>query len=304
MKSKHKEITFPLVAVAFLAIALLYFLKGIQSEKISSNADLFALVPSDCYALLYIDKAGNFSRFFKSPAAQEVFTPIIPSAFLSIIRHTTGATSCLVAFCKEGTVLYSNPSQKQVGTLEKKVFRSLSTGYPPQIHKKGKREILYYPLKGKDFVGYSYQDGILIAGYNKKLLERTVQQRSFSSLLPPEIETLRKEANKNTPVNLFLQPNKSGAAIFPDSLLNSLTYNGWLELDISSNEDEICSYGSTLTDTEAIPDSICHLLSDTLTKKLQQLLPQLRISSQIIRENGRLYYSACGTLSTSTVNPS
>lgn len=309
MKSKHIELTFSLLAIVVVTVAVLYFLKGIKNEKLSESADLFTLVPTDCYTFIYIDRAGHFSKLLRLPLARQIFNTALPENYCSIIEQTKGNVSFLIAFCPEGILLYGNPGNNQMKSIRKEVLEKMSTGYSPMQQEYGESKLLYYPGKGKSFLGYSYQKGIFICSYNKKLLEKSVLQQRHALIRPSmAIETLRKKLNRNNPANIFFQTKKYKLNIFPDSLISPSVTEGWLGADLSTHQNELCIFGNLPIREESritFPDSLYHSLADTLVVKLTHLFPTLRITSQITSDNGELYYSACGSSSgISTTKPS
>ncbi|WP_158712688.1 hypothetical protein [Parabacteroides pacaensis] len=309
MKSKHTELTFSLLATLVVVVAILCFLKGVKNHQLSESADLFTLVPTDCYAFIYIDKAGNFSKLLRLPLARQIFNTTLPEEYCSIIERTKGNVSFLIAFCPEGILLYGNPGNNQMNNIKKDIFEKIATGYSPMQQEYVGSKLLYYPGKGKSFLGYSYQKGIFICSYNKKLLEKSVlqQQHTFTQL-PVAIEILRKRLNRNNPASIFFQTKKYKLDIFPDSLISPSVTEGWLSADLSTRQNELCIFGSLPFREETqvnFPDSLYHSLADTLTVKLTHLFPSLCITSQITSDNSELYYSACGSSSgISTIKPS
>ena len=309
IKSKLPELTFSLLAMVVVAVAVLYFLKGIKNEKLSESADLFALVPTDCYTFIYIDKARHFSKLLRLPLARQIFTTALPEEYYSIIERTKGDVSFLIAFCPEGIILYGNPGTNQMKSIRKEVFEKMATGYSPMQQEYGENKLLYYPGKGKSFLGYSYQKGILICSYHKKLLEKSVLQQHHELIRPSmAMEILRKKLNRNNPANIFFQAKKYKLDIFPDSLISPSVAGGWLGADLSTHQNELCIFGSLPFRKESqvtLPDSLHHSLADTLTVQLTHLFPTLRITSQITSDHSELYYSACGSSSgISTIKPS
>lgn len=314
MKSKTKDIPFSLLAAVVLIAAVLYFLKGIRSEKVSDKADLFTAVPANSYAVVYLHRTAPFLRLMQQKAASEVFTRNLPADFLDIIRRLPSQKSCLIAFCEEGSIFYTNPSEKQLSTLRKEVFLPLSSGYPPQLHRFGGNEIQYYPLKGNEFLGCYYREGILVCSRNKKLLEQSIIQSRYPAPALTAIDVLQKRINPNAPANLLFRAGRYHLDVWPDSTVDPIANGDWLSADLSLHEGELCAFGvlpsSALLPTDSLllsdNDSLHHALSDTLALRLGTLFPQLHIEAQITGENGHIYYSACGKpgQSTSTVNPS
>lgn len=304
MKSRTKDIAFSLLAAAILAATVLYFLKGIQSEKLSEKADLFLSVPADCYAAVYIHRIAPFVRMMQQETASEVFRQTIPSDFLNIIRQLPAHKSCLIAYCAEGIVLFANPAEKQLPTLREKVFTPLSSGYPPQIQPFGGNKILYYPLKGNEFLGCYYRDGLLVCSRNKKLIEESVLQSRYRTSAPAGMELLRKGINSNAPACIFFRSGKFNLDLLPAGPEASATGEDWLSADLSLHEGELCAFGLVPSPALSAPDSLYSSLSDTLALRLSHLFPRLKIDAQFSLENGHVYYSACGKSGQSTVNPS
>ncbi|MCC8171296.1 MAG: hypothetical protein LIP00_05805 [Parabacteroides sp.] len=306
MKRVNKELTFSLAVLLLCIGAIGYFLNEIQNKKTNTRTDLFTLIPPESYAVLYIGNAVSFRQFLQQPAVSRLFERHLPASYLSIIRNAGTHTAFLVAFSPEGCLLYGNPDNHHFSVIKKKVYEEPAARYSPLRQKYAGSELVYYPTGGKDFLGYFYQDGILMTGYNKKLLEKSVLQHKIVHAPDAVLELLRKETNRNVPVNFLFRAQQFDLDLSLDSLRLFTGRNGWVSADCTLQHDTLCAFGSVpldAPDAKAINDSVTRLFADTLERRLHGLIPDLSFHTQFSKEGNQLYYAVSGH-SVSTVNPS
>lgn len=306
MKRVNKELALSLAALLLCMGAIGYFLNEIQSKKTNTHTDLFTLILPESYAVLYIGNVASFQKFLQQPAVSRLFDRYLPPAYLSIIRHAGPHTAFLATFSPEGCLLYGNPDNKHFSVIRKKVYEEPAAHYSPLRQKYAGSELIYYPAGGKDFLGYFYQDGILMTGYNKKLLEKSVLQHKITRAPDAVLALLRKEINRNVPVNFLFRTQRFGLDLSLDSVRLFTVRNGWVSADCTLQQDTLCAFGSVplhIEAAKAINDSVTHLYADTLERRLHELLPALIFHTQLSKEGNQLYYAVSGH-SVSTVNPS
>lgn len=306
MKRVNKELTLSLAALLLCIGAVGYFLSEIQNKKTNTHTDLFTLIPPESHAVLYIGNVASFQQFLQQPVASRIFDRHLPPSYLSIIRNAGAHTAFLIAFGPEGTLLYGNPDNKHFSVIRKKAYEDPAAHYSPLRQKYAGSELIYYPAGGKDFIGYFYRDGILMTGYNKKLLEKSVLQYKVTRTPDAVLALLRKEINRNVPVNFLFRAPQFGLDLSLDSVRLFTGRNGWVSADCTLQHDTLCAFGSVpldATDTKALNDSVTRLFADTLERRLHGLFPELNFHSEFSKENNQLYYAVSGH-SVSTVNPS
>lgn len=306
MKRVNKELTLSLAALLLCIGAIGYFLCEIQNKKTNSHTDLFTLIPPESHAVLYIGNVASFRKLLQQPVASQLFERYLPSCYLSIVRNAGAHTAFLIAFSPEGSLLYGNPDNKHFSVIRKSVYEEPAAHYSPLRQKYAGSELIYYPAGGKDFIGYFYQDGILMTGYNKKLLEKSVLQHKITRTPDAVFGLLRKEINRNVPVNFLFRAKQFGLDFSLDSVRLFAGRNGWVSADCTWQHDTLCAFGSVPLDepdTKAINDSVARQFADTLEHRLHGLLPDLNFHIQFSKENNQLYYAVSGH-SVSTVNPS
>lgn len=306
MKRVNKELTLSLAVLVLCIGAIGYFLSEIQNKKTNTHTDLFTLIPPESYAVLYIGNAASFRQFSQQPAVSRLFDRYLPPSYLSIIRNGGTNTAFLIAFNPDGCLLYGNPDNKNFSVIRKKVYEEPAAHYSPLRQKYAGSELVYYPAGGKDFIGYFYQDGILMTGYNKKLLEKSVLQHKITRTPDAVFGLLRKEINRNVPVNFLFRAKQFGLDLSLDSVRLFTGRNGWVSADCTRQHDTLCAFGSVpldAADTKAINAPVTRRFADTLEYRLHGLLPDLNFHTQLSMENNQLYYAVSGH-SVSTVNPS
>lgn len=303
MKPTTKELIFSSLATVVLAVTLVYFLSELQHEKKAAGGDLLSGVLADCRAMLYMKKNTVFTGRLSPPVVDSILGKTVPPVFRSIIACSPRTASFLVAFYPEGALLYGNLAPDGISAVRKHGLRMVSNGFAPQVHAHRGNKIEYYPLKNAGFLGCYHHDGLLIAGCNKKLLEKAVDRsrnRAPGAGVVPV--SLRKTLGTRVAVHLLLKAAEFDLDLFPFPHDDDA---GWIQADLSWHDDELCGFGS-VSCPSGLPDSLVTgaFPADTLAARLQRLLPGLSVDTRLNSENDRLYYSVCTRLPVSTVSPS
>lgn len=295
MKTYKREIViFFLTALATLS-AVFYFLGDLEDEKNLSQTDLYTLTAPTPEAILAVNRPSTFAKIIltKGPIYQ-AFASQIPEIYLTIIQSIPNITSLQFSFHQQGIVMYAKVDKSIVEQIEENVLKNLFKYFAPQQQIRGGVTFTYYPDTGNRFFGYFQQNGIWVASYSKKLLEEVFNlQRKKRNGFTKEQMQIRQSLDENAPLNLMIQSKVLD--LYPktnDSTLWRIS-DSWLGADIFESEGNICFF-SNLPYLEKA-DTIYRNIADILSIRLEYYFPQLHISNQIYEEDGKIYYTGCGS---------
>lgn len=291
MKKKREIVTFTIAALATLSAVWLLF-GNMKEKRIAWQTDLYTLIAPASDAILAVNRPAAFSKFIlSSQPTYEAFASKIPAIYLSIIRQNQELPLLLLSFHPQGIVLYAKASNSQADKIEGTIKAAFAS-FAPQKQTRGNITFTYYPDTGGRFFGYYRQNGIWIASYSKKLLEEVaeVQTKGLNYLLP-EQDRLRRTFDRNAPLNLMIQTDSLNLYVATTDTTAWRIKNSWLAADLFTNEGNLCYFGSL--PYKASADTLYAALGDTLALRLNQAFPQLHITSQMNRENGKVYYTGC-----------
>lgn len=280
----------------------MWFFGNIQQEKRLNSIDLFTWIEPECESVLCVNNAGHFSEMLQKPVSDSVFIHIYSPAFLSFIKQIPASLSYIIAGYKEGSLVYGKVNRHELALLRKQVFEPLSPFQAQEFYTAGGIKVYFYALAGKKFFGYYVYNGVLVAGYSRKLLEKSALQinRNNREATSPWLPLERKRNTKATATLLF-PVGTLQLSLRIDSSLQKIPER-WIAADLSFDKDQFCCNGNT--PFTKMTDSLYCQLSENIRNSLKQKYPQLRITTILDQDENRMYYSVCGSLSVSTISPS
>lgn len=296
MKGRKREIVICIItALATLAAVGLFF-KTMEEEKTAMQIDLYTLIAPAPDAIITINRPALFAKtmLFKQ-SVYNLFASKIPVAFLSLLQEQTVLSSFILSFHPQGVIIYTKADNQQLQDIEKSLRKTLFNSFAPQKQKKGEITFTFYPDSGNHFLGYYQYNNVWVASYSKKLLEEVaLQQATGKRSISVEQERLRKTFDPNAPLNIMLQADalnlyttKSDSTIWRIS-------DKWLTADLFTSEGNICYFGS-LPYHEPI-DTLYIPIADTLSKRLNDLFPQLNVTSQTRHNGTQMLYTGCSPI--------
>lgn len=292
MKIKRDIVLFSIAALATLA-AVWFFFSNMQEKKRAVRIDLYTLVPPVSDATLAVNRPTIFARhILTQPSLYQAFASKIPEIYLSIIRNNQQIPSLLFSFHPQGVILYALADNGQANQIKENILKKTYPSFAPQKQTKSEINFVFYPDTGNLFFGYYHHNGIWVASYSKKLLEEVAQiQLNNQNYLLPNQDQMRKTFDLNAPLNLMIQADSLNLYVtLNDSSLWRLR-NRWLGADLFMNEGHLCYFGNLPYYTDI--DSLYAPLGDTLALRLEQLFPQLHITSQVKIDKDKVLYTGC-----------
>lgn len=294
MKTLKREIVIGIVTALATLSAVGFFFRKMEKEKAVMQTDLYTFIPSSPEAVLSINRPPLFSKtLLKDTAIYTAFASKIPEVFLSIIRNTSQNIPMLFSFHPSGIVLYMPADPDRIKKMEETIFKNLFGSFSPQMQKNGEISFIYYPDVENRFFGYYTYKGIWVASYSKKLLEKVAQlQKNAIYPLFSLPLTIRESFDRNAPANLMFKSNLLNLYRVTDSLVcaEGRMPDSWLGADLFASEGNVCVFGSLPFGEN---DSLCFALADTLSRRIEQLFPSLRLTHQVTKEKDKIFYTGC-----------
>lgn len=293
MSANKREIVFFLIAALATLSAVWFFFGKMEKHKTSVQTDLYTLVAPASEAVLAVNRPDIFAKYILPDATvREVFASYIPPVYLSLIRQYPGLADVLFSFHAQGVLFYTKATEAQVSDIEENYIKKVFGSFAPQKQTIGSITFTYYPDTGNRFFGYYQHNGICVASYSRKLLEEVarIQTKPIRYLLP-EQEKVRRSFDRNAPLNLMFGSELLNLYVaLPDSSQWRI-HNRWLGADLFTSKGNLCYFGSIPYESEA--DSLYGALNDTLALRVEQLFPQLPVTSQFSIDNGQVLYTGC-----------
>lgn len=291
MKADKRDIVTILIAALATLAAVWFFLGNMLKEKETARTDLYTLVAPASDAVLSINRPATFTQYILSRKPErEAFASKIPDIYLSIIQNNRNLPWLLLSFHPQGVVLYAQAGNHLVSQIEKNTLQNTFGAFAPQKQKRDGITFTYYPDTENRFFGYYQHNGVWVASYSKKLLEKVAHlQQNGQNNLYPEQERLRKSFDKNAPLNLMIQADSLDLYVSLSDSTEWRLRKYWLGADLFMNENHLCYFGSLPYHSTA--DSLYAPLGDTLALRLEQLFPQFNVSNQTTREKERVFYT-------------
>ena len=287
---KREIVIFVIAALATLS-AVWYFFGSLEKKKAAVQTDLYTLVAPASEGILSVNRPDIFAKYILSDSStRQAFASRIPEIYLSLIRQYPELPEILFSFHPQGVLFYTKASENQVAEIEDHYIKKTFSSFAPQRQKIGDISFIYYPDAGNHFFGYYQYKGIWIASYSRKLLEEAarIQTGHFNHLLPAQKEIIRT-FDRNTPLNLMFQSDSLHLYISLSDSTEWRLRNLWLGVDLFSGKGKLGFFGTFPYQPEA--DSLYAALGDTLSLRLNQLFPQLSITSQFSIENSQVLFS-------------
>lgn len=293
MKAYKREIVIITIAALATLSAVWFFFGKMKKEKIAVQTDLYSLIAPAPDAILAVNRPASFADLICSnKPASHVFTTKIPAIYLDIIGQHTDLSSLLLSFHPQGIVFYAKATDQQASRIETGTLKTSFGSFAPRKQRKGKITFTYYPDIGNHFFGYYHKEGVWVASYSKKLLEEVARiQTSGRHYLLPEQDKIRHTFDINAPLNLMIAANCLNLYVPTSDTTQYRIENCWLGADLFSSKGKLCYFGSMPAPSPT--DSICQALADSVSARITQACHQLRITTQVTTDNGKVYFTGC-----------
>jgi hypothetical protein len=278
MKSYLKEILLSLASLLVLSLVITAYFKAMKEEKERRPDALYTLVPPNVRTLMAINRPYLFHEMIlRHPALHPIFAAEIPEVFLSLLAADRPATRVVISFHPQGTLCCVQTDSRTAGWITEKYLPERFKSYSPQKQTGDGIDFYYYPDTGNRFFGYYVHRGIWVGSYSSKLLERAAGQQLKGEIqLPDGMDSLCGSFDTNAPLNLISPAGELGIDRAP-----------WLSADFFVSEGTICCHGR-------LPyDDAYESVGDTLSRRITEKYPSLRVTFQMSREEDALYYTGC-----------
>lgn len=300
MKKGVRDIISCIAAIAITVLAVWFYFQAIESERTTVQTDLYALIAPQPEAILAINRPALFTKVILSQEpVHKLIESHIPDIFLKIAGKHPALSFLLFSVHPQGTVLYAKANDEQAYQIETEIVKPLFNTYPPQFQKKNGITFTYYPDTENHFFGFYHHKGAFVASYSKKLLEAAAAlQLKEKPVIAEDINEFRKLSDKNAPLNIAVPANPLNLYVPLNDSVTWVVRNQWLIADLFASENNLCCYGSLPYDTQL--DTLYAPMADTLSLRLEKLLPALQITHEINQDGKRIYYTGCSPLEKTT----
>jgi len=295
MRNWQRELTIAGIAIVILLAAAWRLFNHIKDEKKYEQVDLYAQIAADPGLILSVNHPVHLTALLEPQTPlKPVFTSFIPDIYFSIIKSCSPLSSPLFTFHPEGVIFYAKTNSKDIRRIENKVLKPYFEDYPPTVQNNEGIHFNFFPDTSGHFFGYYHNEGIMVASYSRKLLEKA----AYRSLRPKKNVPVIKDSilsviDKKALINI----------IFPADSLNLYTQindstfwhirDQWIGSDLFTNDGKICCYGQL--PYQSFSDSVYYSMADTISMRLENLFPGLTITSEINNDGKEVYYMGCSS---------
>ncbi|MDR1644335.1 MAG: hypothetical protein LBS05_00705 [Tannerellaceae bacterium] len=281
MRSYLTEILITVASLTVMSLVMVAYFKAVKEEKAYSSPDaLYTIVPPNARTLLAINRPYLFNEMILShQALRPVFVAAIPDIFFSLLNTERQTYPVLFSFHPQGVVCYVQGGSRTAAWITNELLPERFRYYPPQKQTADGIDFYYYPDTENRYFGYYVHNGIWVGSYSSKLLERAaVQQLQGEILLPEAMNNLRETFDTQAPLNLICPAGELGI----DAVR-------WLPADLFVSEGSICCH----THLPYAAAGNAAAFGDTLSRRIEDKYPSLRIRFQIDHEEETVYYTGC-----------
>lgn len=278
-----------LAAVAFMGIRALS--EKIRTAQAIDGADPIALIIEPPKAVLRLHQPPTLQLMMPSlPAVERLLRAYLPENPLCQPERIGEWLPFTLVYYPEGEVWMAALTEREAKQLWKRLDASHS--FAPEEQTELTIPVRYYPERGKRFLGCYYQQGIFVASYNRQLVRETVKQQLRLRTADTAVAELQALASTTTPLQLLLPTER----LFPaEALREAAPARRWLSLSFFFNEGNLCCFQEWPLPT-SLPDSLVAThwlepLRDSLSLRLQPLLPGVRIELEATQEEKSAYFT-------------
>ena len=278
-----------LAAVAFTGISTLS--KRIYAAQSIGEADPLALIIEPPQAVLCLHQPQTLQLMLPSlPAVQRLLLAYLPENPLCQPEQIGEWLPFTLVYYPEGEVWMAPLSEREAKQLWKRLDASHTFAAEEQTELT--LPVRYYPERGKRFLGcYCYQ-GIFVASYNRQLLRETIKLQLNLRSADTAVADFPALKMPTAPLQLLLPSER----LFPaEALRETASAHPWLSLPFFFNEGNLCCFQEWPLPT-SIPDSLLTTqwlepLRDSLSQRLQPLLPGVQTELEAIKEEKSAYFA-------------
>lgn len=247
-KKKLQAVILSTVALGLLGFIIWWSFSQIRNQEKRAAADLYTLIPADCYAVLEIQDINTFEKELNNTCfSQEYKTLHISDLLSTITKRLTrlihqeahglshDMSQFLISFHKTGAseaqIIYGRLGKNNREIANELASQSRAIQYAPKQFGYKEENITIYPSE-KNFTACYIGDGFFAISDQIKLIERVIDAHLAQNGINRErdFERLRREQKSNTPLLLYARTNKP--------------FKGWSRFDIRMNAEAIYATGT------------------------------------------------------------
>ena len=276
-----------LIAVAFTGIHALS--KRIMAAQSVGETDPFTLIPAPPQAVLCLHQPQTLELMLPTlPNVERLLRAYLPENPLCQPERVGVWLPFTLIYYPEGELWMAQLTSQEARQLWKKL--DACHAFAAEEQTELTIPVRYYPERGRRFLGCYYQQGIFVASYQRQLVRKSIEQLLRRRTADPVAQQLQARKSPSAPLQLLLPSER----LFPADRLQETTAP-WLSLPFFFNEGHLCCFQEWPLPT-SIPDSLLTThwlepLRDSLSLRLQPLLPGVQIELEATREEKSAYFA-------------
>ena len=276
-----------LIAVAFTGIHALS--KRIMAAQSVGETDPFTLIPAPPQAVLCLHQPQTLELMLPTlPNVERLLRAYLPENPLCQPERIGAWLPFTLIYYPEGALWMAQLTPQEARQLWKR--RDACHAFAAEEQTELTIPVRYYPERGRRFLGCYYQQGIFVASYQRQLVRKSIEQLLRRRTADPVAKQLQARKSPSAPLQLLLPSER----LFPADRLRE-TATPWLSLPFFFNEGHLCCFQEWPLPT-SIPDSLLTThwlepLRDSLSLRLQPLLPGVQIELEATQEEKSAYFA-------------
>ena len=276
-----------LIAVAFTGIHALS--KRIMAAQSVGETDPFTLIPAPPQAVLCLHQPQTLELMLPTlPNVERLLRAYLPENPLCQPERIGVWLPFTLIYYPEGELWMAQLTPQEAQQLWKRL--DACHAFAAEEQTELTIPVRYYPELGRRFLGCYYQQGIFVASYQRQLVRKSIEQLLRRRTADPVAKQLQARKSPSAPLQLLLPCER----LFPADRLRE-TATPWLSLPFFFNEGHLCCFQEWPLPT-SIPDSLLTThwlepLRDSLSLRLQPLLPGVQIELEATREEKSAYFA-------------
>lgn len=298
-KKKIYAFIVPLCTIVVLAAFCWWGYNRLSLKEEQKEVNLYALVPSDCEALL---ETNDISALHKTIHRSHYIGPyemlnvsdllkLVTDNIETIAQQQAHGLSTemnrqlLMSFHQPGSshdqVIYGRFGNGDIGSITRLMQQGIGTRHAPKKLTYKGEDIIIYPL-GRDFLACYFKPGFFAVSLQKKLIEKVIDAHTGEKSLAQSatFNNVNKPTKHDEQLSLYLPPKKGESA--------------WKHFEIRMNADAIYLTGNhTLADSceTSDDDTLIGRTDGTFLPKQVQMMVQMPFKP-LAKETGRPTLSA------------
>ncbi len=276
-----------------MSLAIWVFIRSMKQEKSFVDTDVYEMITADANALLKINRPSVFDRMIlANQSLNKVFSSEIPPAFLSIIQQERQIQSVIFSFHPQGVICFIMAPHKAIQSLEEHILPSLFYDYSPMQQERDNIQYKYYPDTAGLFLSSYSSHTLWVGSYSRKLLERTINDQTVEVTTPADITHFRGSFDPTALMNIIYPVSDLDLYVSLDNSREWRLSDKWLAADLFMSDDNFCCYGS-LPYYSRVSASAYKAMGDTISKRINNLYPEISFSFQMNKEEESIYFTGC-----------